>query len=185
MRSAREMHSNGTRIPRDLSDERAAQGWTAATMAFDTRKLLHYFRLLPDGRFMFGGRGGTNAADNAAPVMERRLRAEFEGLFPAWAQVEHTHFWRGLACLSYGLVPFVGALDPVRSVWGACAYHGNGVSMASWSGRTVADLIGGGRQAKDLPSLMTAAPKPFPLPALRGAYLKGAYLWYGVKDAWL
>jgi glycine/D-amino acid oxidase-like deaminating enzyme len=173
-------------VTRPLTDdERAAQGWTAATMAFDTRKLLHYFRLLPDGRFMFGGRGGTNAADNAAPVMERRLRAEFEALFPAWAQVEHTHFWRGLACLSYGLVPFVGALDPVRSVWGACAYHGNGVSMASWSGQAVADLIAGTGREADLPALVTAAPRPFPLPALRGAYLKGAYLWYGVKDAWL
>lgn len=166
-------------------DERAAQGWTAPTMAFDTRKLLHYFRLLPDGRFMFGGRGGTDASDGAAPAMEHQLRAEFEDMFPAWAHVEHTHFWRGLACLSYGLVPFAGALDERPTVWGACAYHGNGVSMASWSGKAVADLIGGGRRSEDLPSLMTAAPRPFPLPALRAAYLKGAYLWYGVKDAWL
>lgn len=100
--------------------------------------------------------------------MERRLRAEFEALFPAWVHVEHTHFWRGLACLSCGLVPFVGALDPARTVWGACAYHGNGVSMASWAGRAVADLIGGGRRPEDLPSLMTAAPKPFPAGAARG-----------------
>src|SRR5690606_28279120 len=98
-------------VTRPLSDdERAAQGWTAATMAFDSRKLLHYVRLLPDGRFMFGGRGGTDAADGAAPAMERRLRAEFEALFPAWADVAHEYFWRGFACLSYGRVPFVGAL---------------------------------------------------------------------------
>ena len=32
-------------------------------MAYDSRKLLHYFRLLPNGRFLFGGRGGTDASD--------------------------------------------------------------------------------------------------------------------------
>jgi glycine/D-amino acid oxidase-like deaminating enzyme len=173
-------------VTRPLTEaERAVQGWTAPTMAFDTRRLLHYFRLLPDGRFLFGGRGGTDGSDSAAGAMERQLRAEFAALFPAWAHVEHEYFWRGLACLSYGLVPFVGALDEARSVWAACAYHGNGVSMASWSGQAVADLIAGTAREADLPAPVTAALKPFPLPALRGAYLKGAYLWYGVKDAWL
>src|SRR5690606_25782292 len=43
-----------------LADEKAGQGWTSNTMCFDTRNLLHYFRLLPDGRFLFGGRGGTD-----------------------------------------------------------------------------------------------------------------------------
>ena len=38
-----------------------AQGWTSDQMAYDTRKLLHYFRLLPDRRFLFGMRGGLFA----------------------------------------------------------------------------------------------------------------------------
>jgi hypothetical protein len=43
-----------------------AQGWTSPLMAFDSRKLLHYFRLLPNGRFLFGGRGGTDASDEGS-----------------------------------------------------------------------------------------------------------------------
>ncbi|MDN3718454.1 FAD-dependent oxidoreductase [Roseibium salinum] len=46
-------------VTRPLSeDELSAQGWTSDTMSADTRILLHYFRLLPDRRFLFGTRGG-------------------------------------------------------------------------------------------------------------------------------
>ncbi|MEZ5774281.1 MAG: FAD-binding oxidoreductase [Hyphomicrobiaceae bacterium] len=163
-------------------DERRAQGWTSLQMAYDTRKLLHYFRLLPDGRFLFGGRGGTDGSDKAAGPLERRLRHNFETLFPGWAHAEHTHFWRGYVCLTHDLVPYIGPLDEKRSVWTAIAYHGSGVAMASWSGRAVADLVAGRPERARLPSVLGRRLKTFPLPALRPAYLKGAYIWYDIKD---
>ena len=55
--------------------ERAEQGWTSRVMAYDTRNLLHYFRLLPDGRFLFGGRGGTDASDGGAEPMKAHMIA--------------------------------------------------------------------------------------------------------------
>ena len=46
-------------VTRPLSDaEVAAQGWSSDQMTYDTRNLLHYFRLMPDRRFLFGMRGG-------------------------------------------------------------------------------------------------------------------------------
>ena len=42
-----------------------AAGWTSRQMAYDTRQLLHYFRLMPDNRFLFGMRGGLLAAARA------------------------------------------------------------------------------------------------------------------------
>lgn len=46
-------------VTRPLDEgELSAAGWTTDQMAYDTRNLLHYFRLMPDRRFLFGMRGG-------------------------------------------------------------------------------------------------------------------------------
>ena len=172
-------------VTRPLSEqERKDQGWTSLQMAYDTRRLVHYFRLLPDGRFLFGGRGGTDATNWGLEHLEKRLRGNFGQMFPGWAHVEHTHFWRGLVCLSRNLVPYVGRVDPDRNVWTSIAYHGAGVALGSWSGRAVADLIAGKPEAAKLPRVMSDSLPMFPIAGLRPVYLKGAYLWYGIEDEW-
>lgn len=171
-------------VTRPLSEaEREAQGWTSPVMAYDTRNLLHYFRLLPDGRFLFGGRGGTDSAAGAADGHREMLTQTFRRMFPAWREVEITHFWRCHVCLARDLVPHVGPLDEARSVWTALAYHGNGVAMASWSGHAVARLMTGKIATSGLPAILTRRFTRFPLPFLRPAYLKGAYLWFGWRDS--
>ncbi|MGE3876214.1 MAG: NAD(P)/FAD-dependent oxidoreductase [Parvibaculaceae bacterium] len=171
-------------VTRPLSEaERREQGWTQRLMAFDTRNLLHYFRLLPGGEFLFGGRGGTDASDRGAEPMKRHMIATLKEMFPVFGEAEITHFWRGFVCLSYDLVPYVGALDQKKSVWTAIAYHGNGVAMASWSGAALADLIAGKPERARLPSVLTRRLARFPLPFLRPLYLKGAYLWFNRQDS--
>jgi glycine/D-amino acid oxidase-like deaminating enzyme len=164
-------------------DERLAQGWTSDLMAYDSRNLLHYFRLLPNGRFLFGGRGGTDASGPGGEAYRPVLTRAFHDLFPAWRGVEITHYWRGFVCLAFDRVPYVGALDEKRTVWTSIAYHGNGVAMGSWCGRAVARLMTGKIGAADLPGVVTRRLAPFPLPAFRPLYLKGAYVWYGWKDS--
>ncbi|MEI8179296.1 FAD-binding oxidoreductase [Aestuariivirga sp.] len=171
-------------VTRPLTDaERRAQGWTSALMAYDSRKLLHYFRLLPNGRFLFGGRGGTNASDEGGDAYRPVLIKAFAELFPAWATVEITHYWRGFVCLSNDLVPYIGALDEKKTVWTAIAYHGNGVAMGSWSGRAVARLLTKKTAREELSPVLTRRLSRFPLPAFRPLYLKGAYVWYGWEDS--
>jgi glycine/D-amino acid oxidase-like deaminating enzyme len=170
-------------VTRPLSEgEHEEQGWTSRLMAFDTRNLLHYFRLLPDGRFLFGGRGGTDASDTGAEPMKQHMIETLRQMFPVFGHAEITHFWRGFVCLSYDLVPYVGPLNQEKSVWTAIAYHGNGVAMASWSGTALADLVAGRPQRADLPSVLTRRLARFPLPFLRPLYLKGAYLWFNYED---
>ncbi|MEM8701438.1 MAG: FAD-dependent oxidoreductase, partial [Pseudomonadota bacterium] len=71
-------------VTRPLSDgELADQGWTSDTMSADTRVLLHYFRLLPDRRFLFGTRGGIFDTEPALAAMQKRARSDFEAMFPA------------------------------------------------------------------------------------------------------
>lgn len=171
-------------VTRPLSDsELKAQGWTTQQLAYDSRNLLHYFRLLPGNRFLFGGRGGTDSSAVAAPAYRAYLTQTFHRLFPAWAQAEITHFWRGFVCLSHDLVPYVGSLDERKTVWTALAYHGNGVAMGSWSGRAAARMMLDEKAKGEVPGVITRRLAKFPLPMFRPLYLKGAYVWFGWKDA--
>ena len=44
-------------VTRPLTNaELQAQGYTSTRVAADSRQLLHYFRMLPDNRFLFGMR---------------------------------------------------------------------------------------------------------------------------------
>jgi glycine/D-amino acid oxidase-like deaminating enzyme len=169
-------------VTRPLTEaERQEAGWHSTTPAYDLLNLLHYFRLLPDGRFMFGGRGGVSAELGALARQSARIEAAFRRYYPAWSGVEITHRWSGFVCLAMDLVPHVGAWEDEPGTYYAMAYHGNGVALATWSGRAIASLIGtGDAQA---PKLLRRPPPRFPLPFLRPLYLRGAYVKFGLEDA--
>ncbi len=160
--------------------ERAAQGWTSHAMAYDSRRLLHYFRLLPCGRFLFGMRGGLSAGPAGFERARRRVRAHFEALFPAWAGVETETIWSGLACATASGAPFAAAIPGHPGLFAAFGWHGNGVAAASEAGRRVARAMAGAPHG--LPELLRALPPRFPLPALRRLWLALAYARYGLAD---
>jgi len=56
------------------NDEIERAGWTSDQMAFDSRNLLHYFRLMPNRRFLFGMRGGIFATPRAEAKIKQLLR---------------------------------------------------------------------------------------------------------------
>ena len=149
--------------------EQQAQGWTSDLMAYDSRNLLHYFRLMPDGRFLFGRRGGLRATPLVEARIAARVRADFDAMFPSWRHVETAHSWSGLVNLSRGLTPYVGPIPELPNAWVAMAYHGNGVAMASYSGRLVADLIRGRAPAAPFPTVMQDPLGRFPLGRYRRA----------------
>jgi glycine/D-amino acid oxidase-like deaminating enzyme len=171
-------------VTRPISDnELKAQGWVSHNMAYDTRNLVHYFRLLPGNRFLFGGRGGTDASPEGLKAVTSTLRRHFESMFPEWAHVETTHAWAGFVCLTASLVPYIGPVGDRPNGFAALAYHGNGVAMGSYAGHLVADLMAGAAGAADrIPEVMRGPLKRFPFPAFRVPYLKAAYAIYGYKD---
>ena len=120
---------------------------------------------------------------DAAPAYRAHITQTFHRLFPAWSHAEITHFWRGFVCLSHDLVPYVGPLDERKTVWTALAYHGNGVAMGTWSGRAAARMMMDENAKSAVPTVITRRLKKFPLPMFRPLYLKGAYVWFGWKDA--
>lgn len=167
-------------VTRPLSaEERAASGWTSDLMAYDTRNLLHYFRLMPDGRFLFGARGGLLASAGAEARSRQRLRRHFETMFPAWRSVEITHSWSGFVCLARGRMPFAGPI-PGRPGWfAALAYHGNGVAMGSYCGHLVGRAMAGDDA---VPAPLRAPLERFPLGRGRRAAMPGLYALLGLSD---
>ncbi len=156
------------------SEELNAQGWTSAQMAHDTRKLLHYFRLLPDGRFLFGMRGGLNTTRGVHTQIYRKMRRHFARLFPAWSAVETPHYWSGFVCVSRDLTPFAGQVAGVDDLYAGFAYHGNGVAMGSYAGALIAESVLGRTDLRH-PQVMKTPPTRFPLGRRRRLLMAPAY----------
>ncbi|MFT4784043.1 MAG: glycine/D-amino acid oxidase-like deaminating enzyme [Paracoccaceae bacterium] len=162
--------------------ELQAQGWTSSIMSYDSRKLLHYFRLLPDNRVLFGMRGNTRATQAADAATRRALRRDFAAMFPAWAGIEAEYHWSGLLCMTRDLVPYIGPVEGWKNAWTALAYHGNGVAMASLSGCKLAGLVAGATTASTLPEITTGPLPRFPFARFRRAGLSVAYPFYQWRD---
>ena len=160
-------------------DEKTAQGWTTDLMAYDTRHLLHYFRLLPDGRFLIGTRGNVTATPEGQDAMRAKTQADLARMFPAWAQVETPHFWSGLLCLTRNLTPYAGPLGDWPDAWAGLGYHGNGVAMGTWTGARLADMVLGHGNAGAVHSTPLAR---FPFGPARRLLLRAAYWGYQIKD---
>jgi glycine/D-amino acid oxidase-like deaminating enzyme len=160
--------------------EQKAQGWWDPTPVYDTRRLLFYYRLLPDGRLLFGGRDGT--CDD--PAQRQRLQAwmvqRLYRLFPAWEGVEIEYAWNGLVCLSRQLHPHIGPSPTDPSLWYGLAYHGSGVATGVWAGKILAQDIAGHRP--QISALFRQPPRVFPFPGLRLHYLRLGYLWWQLID---
>ncbi|SFR01671.1 NAD(P)/FAD-dependent oxidoreductase [Poseidonocella sedimentorum] len=167
-------------VTRPLSEtELAAQGWSSRQMCYDTRNLLHYFRLLPENRMLFGMRGGIRATPREEAAVRRRLRHDFDGFFPAWTGVEATHMWSGLVCLMRGGLPFAGRVPGHERLWAGLGYHGNGVAMGSYTGRLLAEAI---TSASPIPPVLNAPPRRFRLGLRRRALLRPVYAGLGLVD---
>lgn len=172
-------------VTRPLSAaELEAQHWHTPNPICNTRKLLFYYRLLPDRRLLFGARGDLSGRPGDGARMRAWMTRRLGEVFPAWQDVEIECFWRGLVCMSRKRLPSVGRLADDPSVWYGIAYHANGVNTAPWTGMMLARAIAGKADlAVDLPVTLRGLPAPFPPGVSRRLALRGAYLWYRMRDA--
>lgn len=169
-------------VSRPLTDaEIDAQGWHSQHMVVDSRRLLHYFRLLPDRRLLLGLRGTVRASGASLQATRARARVDFDRMFPAWRKVETPYFWSGLIAMSRELLPFAGPVPGLANAWMTGAYHGSGVAMAPYCGELIADLaLGRGKEPH--PDFMKRVPKPFELGRFRRTVLPAVFSGYETLD---
>jgi glycine/D-amino acid oxidase-like deaminating enzyme len=104
----------------------------------DSRRVMNYFRIGPQGRFMIGGRGPFRAA----------RRGDYDGLISAmwrlYPQLRGTaveHFWAGRVALTRDFLPHVH--QPQPGLWCVLGCNGRGIALASALGTAIgAQLLG-------------------------------------------
>lgn len=162
--------------------ELGAQGWTSGQMAYDTRNLLHYFRLMPDNRMLFGVRGGLISSAGADQRAFDRARADFDQMFPAWKSVETPHSWSGMVCIARNEMPFVGEVPEHPGMFASLCYHGNGVAKASYCGALLADLVQDKTPERVYPRIVQRPLRKFELGRYRRAVMPFAYAGFALSD---
>jgi glycine/D-amino acid oxidase-like deaminating enzyme len=176
-------------VTRPLStDERDAHHWRTGNPAISARRILNYYRLLPDNRLLFGGRGHSTGSVSGAARTFATLQERFGKLWPHWRDVAIEYRWHGLICITLRLTPSIGRLDDDPSVLFAYGYHGNGLNTATWSGKQLADWIAhGGDNAAPypdtVPAMLRGISGRFPVAALRLRYLQARLAICRLQDA--
>ncbi|MEZ0332663.1 MAG: NAD(P)/FAD-dependent oxidoreductase, partial [Gemmatimonadales bacterium] len=109
----------------------------------DTRHLLHYFRLSPDQRMVFGGRASFTPIGTARCA--RHLGDAMRRVFPELGSVPVDFAWSGNVGFTLDRMPHAGRLDGLHYAMGYC---GHGVAYSTWLGARVGEKLAGG---PDLP----------------------------------
>ena len=144
----------------------------------DTRFVVYYFRPTADGRLVFGG-GETYSRRAAA--RHRRLRAppSRSSIYPQLADTRIDYAWGGTLAITLHRLPFIRRVRP--GVYAASGYSGQGVALAPFAGKVIADAIVGDPARLDR---FAALPCPrFPGgKLLRHPALVAGMLWYALRD---
>ena len=126
-------------LPRDLARSLIPKGRTLA----DTKRVLCYYRMSPDGRRMiFGGRARFTPVTPAvsAPILHRFMTDRF----PQLRGTKITHAWTGNVAFTWDALPHTGQLDGMHYALGC---NGSGVAMMTYLGYQTARRIVGGANA--------------------------------------
>ena len=143
----------------------------------DSRFVINYFRKSPDGRLIFGG--GENYRPGFPTDLKAFVRRHMLKIYPDLADVAVTHAWGGTLGITVHRAPFVRELAPGVRI--AAGYSGQGVMLAPWFGKLLADAVLG--EGEELAVLAKLPTPPFPGGRLLRWPLTVAGLsWYAMRD---
>jgi glycine/D-amino acid oxidase-like deaminating enzyme len=143
----------------------------------DTRRVLCYYRMSPDGRRMiFGGRARFTPVtpERSAPILHRFMTDRF----PQLRGTRITHAWTGNVAFTLDALPHMGRQDGMHYLMGC---NGSGVAMMTYLGWQTARKIAGvaNRQSafdtEEFPTHRLYSGNPWFLPAIGG--------WYRLRDS--
>lgn len=148
----------------------------------DDRRAGDYYRVVGDGRILWGGRITTRTADprNLAAL----LRREMVGTYPQLEDVKVELAWSGLMSYARHLMPQIGKLgagSQNQGLWHCTAFGGHGMNTTAIGGKVVAEAITGESDRYRLYA-------PFGLDWAGGPFGRAAaqltYWTYQAMDAW-
>lgn len=127
-----------------LSDSLACELSPRKRMIFDSKHFLHYYRLTPDNRMLFGGRAAffpetRNTIGRSARILGR----DMVEVFPQLRDTPIEYAWGGTLDFCFDTMPHAGVIDGIHFALG---YAGHGVAMATYLGSKMAERIAGSRE---------------------------------------
>lgn len=148
-------------------------------MIFDSRHYLHYYRLTPDNRMLFGGRAAffpetRNTIQRSAEI----LRRDMVEVYPQLRNANLEYAWGGTLDFCFDTMPHAGKTDGIHF---AVGYAGHGVAMATYLGIKTAEKMSGAKV--DIPfAEIPFRGAPFGLYNGRPWFLPFAGAYYKVLD---
>lgn len=121
-----------------LSEDLRAQILPQGQAVSDSRRVMNYFRVDPQGRFVIGGRGPFRGArdDDYRGLVRAMAR-----LYPQLRDVVVEHGWSGRVALTRDFFPHVH--QPRPGLWCALGCNGRGIALSTTLGTALgAQLVG-------------------------------------------
>ncbi|WP_029349760.1 FAD-binding oxidoreductase [Bosea sp. 117] len=156
---------------------RAAEVIANDAAVADSRFVVNYYRLSRDGRLLFGG--GESYTRRLKADVGTFVRPYMLRVFPQLADARIDYGWGGLLGITMSRMPFVRRLSP--RVLTAAGYSGQGVMLAPYFGRILAEAVAGQLGRFDV--LETLPVPPFPGgPLMRWPLLVAGMSYYALRD---
>ncbi|MFO1033201.1 MAG: FAD-binding oxidoreductase [Hyphomicrobiales bacterium] len=105
----------------------------------DTRRAGNYYRLLPDGRILWGGQITTRVSEPAR--LAEVMRRDMVSVFPQLAKARMQYAWAGLMGYARHMMPLIG--QDREGQWFATGFGGHGLNTTAMAGLLVARGLAG------------------------------------------
>lgn len=163
-------------------EQQQAIGIHPGLMAMDTRALKYYYRLLPDGRLLFGGRGAIYGKDANKQLYRKRLLKALSQTFPQLSGIDARYFWSGWVSVALDSYPRI-IHNQDTNIGYAMGYCGSGLTFSCQAGHWLADKMMGqlARDIDQLPLMQSPLPT-YPMVGLRRMGLLAYYLWHSMLE---
>jgi gamma-glutamylputrescine oxidase len=143
----------------------------------DTRFVVNYWRKSVDNRLIFGG--GEKYTPGWPKDVKNFVRANMIKVYPKLSDVAITHAWGGALGITPTRLPFMRQYGP--GLISASGYSGQGVMLAPFFGRILAQVVQGQMSQYDLVSRLPVPHFPGGR-LLRWPLLTAAMSWYALRD---
>lgn len=167
--------------PPMTTEQQNATGLNMPMSFMDTRMMKYYYRVLPDGRLLFGGRGAVTGKKADSHAQRQRLYQAMLNTFPALKGIGMDYFWSGWVSVSLDSMPRIFTHDQGRLGY-AMGYCGSGVAFAAYAGKRLVERM------LNSPAIDTSLPlyhsplASYPLAQCRRLALRALYQWAKIAE---
>ena len=122
-------------LPPDLARELSPRN----RMIYDSKHFLHYYRLAPDNRMLFGGRAAffpetKETVRQSAEILRRGMI----NVYPQLRDIRVEYVWGGTLDFTLDVMPHAGKIN---DMYFAAGFAGHGVAAATWFGAQLAAMV--------------------------------------------